>query len=147
MQTIRENILKRALKTNAKIVLPEISDKRVRDAISELEKTGISVVSFNDKNPQDEKYINFLSKLKFSKNWSSRMLIDYLKNPLHLGAVLVAIGEADGMVAGSISSTADVIRTAIRIIGVESKSKWISSIFLICLIYDSISIWFILSTF
>ena len=130
MQTIRENILKRALMTNAKIVLPEFSDKRVRDAISELEQIGISVVSFDDKNPQDEKYINFLSKLKFTKNWSTEMLTDYLSNPLHLGAVLVAIGEADGMVAGSINSTADVIRTAIRIIGVDSKSKWISSIFL-----------------
>ena len=130
MLKIRENILKRALNTNAKLVLPEVSDKRIQDACNELRKIGIKVINFQEINCQEKKYINYLSELKFAKNWSNKMLIDYLKNPLNLGTVLVAIGEADGMIAGSINSTADVIRAAIRIVGVEPRSKWVSSIFL-----------------
>ena len=49
------------------------------------------------------------------------MLSEYLDNPLHIGAILVAKGEADGMVAGATNSTADVIRAAIRIVGINHK--------------------------
>lgn len=127
---IREQILERALKKNARIVIPETSDIRVKSASKELRKIGIEIVNITHYNDNIDEYIEFLSKLKFASNWSSEMILDYLENPLHLGAILVATGKADGMVAGAINSTANVIRTSIRIVGVNPKSKWISSIFL-----------------
>tara|TARA_S200000501_G_scaffold360245_1_gene387090 strand:- start:8010 stop:8942 length:933 start_codon:yes stop_codon:yes gene_type:complete len=130
MRTIRDNIIKRALKTGAKIILPENSDIRVKEASKELKKIGINIVNIEDFNSKDDKYVDYLSNFKFTKNWSRKMFLNYLNNPLHFGTTLVSIGEADGMVAGSINSTADVIRTYIRIIGIKPNSKWISSIFL-----------------
>ena len=130
MAQIRENILKRALLNNAQIVLPEINDDRVKQAAKELNSIGINIVNLEEFQDSKEEFVEFLSTLKFSRNWDSSMLKSYLENPLHFGAILLALGKADGMVAGSINSTADVIRTAIRIIGVNPKSKWISSIFL-----------------
>ena len=130
MAQIRDNILKRALKNDAKIVLPEMSDERIKSASEELRNLGFEILNIADFSIRKDEFIESLSKLKFAKNWSSNMLLDYLNNPLHFGGLLVATGQADGMVAGAINSTADVIRTAIRIVGVDSKSKWISSIFL-----------------
>ena len=95
-----------------------------------VNEIGIEILNISDFNDCMQDYINFISKLKFTNNWTTKMLEEYLTNPLHYGAVMVAMDDADGMVAGAINSTADVIRTAIRIIGVSPQSKWISSIFL-----------------
>ena len=130
MAHIRDIILERALKNDTKIVLPEMNDDRIKNASEELKQLGFQILNIAAfKNRKDE-FIENLSKLKFAKNWSTKMLLEYLENPLHFGGLLVATGEADGMVAGAKNSTADVIRTAIRIVGVNPKSKWISSIFL-----------------
>jgi len=130
MAQIRDIILEGALKNDTKIVLPEMNDYRIKNASEELKQLGFQILNIAAfKNRKDE-FIENLSKLKFAKNWSTKMLLDYLENPLHFGGILVAKGEADGMVAGAKNSTADVIRTAIRIVGVNPKSKWISSIFL-----------------
>jgi len=54
-----------------------------------------------------------------------------MKNPLFFGAMMVARNEADGCVAGAVSSTADVLRAGIQIIGVDkANTKLVSSFFL-----------------
>ena len=130
MLEIRNKIFKRAINKNAKIVLPESEDGRIKEAVQELRLKGFYILDLEEFNFKEKKYIDYLSRLSFTKNWSKEMIISYLKNPLNLGATLVALDDADGMVAGSVNSTADVIRTAIRIVGIENKSKWVSSIFL-----------------
>ncbi len=53
-----------------------------------------------------------------------------MENPLFFAAMMVRRGEADGCVAGAVSSTADVLRAGIQIIGVEkSKTQLVSSFF------------------
>ena len=41
----------------------------------------------------------------------------------------VLAGYADGLVAGAINKTSEIIRSAIRIIGIREDAKWVSSIF------------------
>jgi phosphate acetyltransferase len=53
-----------------------------------------------------------------------------LVDPLYFGAMLVAMGIADGMTAGAIHTTADVIRTSIKCIGPRQGLKTVSSAFL-----------------
>jgi phosphate acetyltransferase len=53
--------------------------------------------------------------------------------PLYFGGLLVRSGEADGMVAGAVSATADVLRAAIRTIGLAPGSPIVSSFFLMVL--------------
>jgi len=130
MDKLKKRILERALQKKAKIVLPELSDKRMLDASRKLNDFGIEILEISGFKDQTPKYLNFISKLKFTNNWTTKMLEEYLTNPLHFGAVMVAMDDADGMVAGAMNSTADVIRTAIRVVGVSPQSKWISSIFL-----------------
>lgn len=56
-----------------------------------------------------------------------------LENPLFFGAALVDNDYADGCVAGSIAATGDVIRAAIKCIGLAESSSIVSSIFLMML--------------
>ncbi len=52
-----------------------------------------------------------------------------MKNELYFGAMLVRRGIADGMVAGAMNTTADVVRAAIRVIGTREGINTVSSFF------------------
>jgi phosphate acetyltransferase len=51
-------------------------------------------------------------------------------HPLFFGAMMVRRGLADGSVAGSLSTTGDVLRAAIQVIGLAEKITVVSSFFL-----------------
>ena len=53
-----------------------------------------------------------------------------MKHPLYFGAMMVREGMAHGSVAGSLSTTADVLRAGIQIIGVKEGIGVVSSFFL-----------------
>lgn len=52
-------------------------------------------------------------------------------NPLIFGAALVDKGYADGIVAGSVGTTGDVVKAAIRCIGTKKEASVVSGIFLL----------------
>lgn len=51
-------------------------------------------------------------------------------SPLCFANLLVDLGYAHGSVAGAVNNTADVVRSAIQVIGVSPKAKLVSSFFL-----------------
>ncbi len=53
-------------------------------------------------------------------------------NPLLFAALLASEGEVDGVLAGSLSTTGDVIRAALRGIGLADGISVLSSMFLMC---------------
>ncbi len=53
-----------------------------------------------------------------------------MTNPLFFGAMMVREGMADGSVAGSLSTTGDVLRAGIQIIGLAENITVVSSFFL-----------------
>ena len=55
----------------------------------------------------------------------------FMKQPLFFGAMMVREGMADGSVAGSMSTTSDVLRAAIQVIGMKQGLSIVSSFFLI----------------
>jgi len=52
-----------------------------------------------------------------------------LKDPLYLGVMLVKEGIADGMVAGAVNSTANVLRPSLQILKTAPGTKLVSSFF------------------
>ena len=54
-----------------------------------------------------------------------------MKNPLYFAAMLVKQQEYHAMIAGAITSTADVLRAALQVIGVSPELNLISSAFII----------------
>ena len=129
MDSIKQQIIDRGLQSNAKIILPEINDSRIKSATSKLISLGYDISNANDYKSHYDNYLEMLSRMKFCKNWPYEEIEKYLEDPLHYSMMAVANGDADGLVAGAQTSTSEVIRSAIRIIGIRNDSKCVSSIF------------------
>ena len=129
MPTIKQSILDRGLLSKAKILIPEVGDRRIQEATAELRTMGYNIVDIDEHSDKYDEYLEMLSKLKFSKNWPYKQIKKYLDDPINYGLVAVANGDADGLVGGATISTGEMIRKSIRIIGVNNHSTCISSIF------------------
>lgn len=56
-----------------------------------------------------------------------------MRDPIKLAAMMVRLGLADGTVGGAVTATAEIIRNAVKIIGLASNTKIASSFFLMVL--------------
>ena len=129
MNNIRKNIIDRALLKNKKICLPEISDSRIQSAKNKLKKIGFNIVEIVDLEKKRDKYLEIISSKKFTKNWTSEMKLDYIDSDLNFSLLALDNDDIDCVVAGAVNTTSDVVRSAIRIIGLNKTTKWLSSVF------------------
>lgn len=82
---------------------------------------------------KSEKLSNFshiFYNLRKSKGLEFTEAQRIMTNPLYFGAMMVREGMADGSVAGSISTTGDVLRAGIQVIGLKEGISIASSFFL-----------------
>ena len=69
-------------------------------------------------------YVNKLVELRSKKGMTPEEAKKILLNdPNFFGAMLIRMGDADGMVSGSASPTANVLRAAIQVIGTQPGVK------------------------
>ena len=129
MKSFKDKIISRGLESNATILIPEVDDERIQEATLKLRSIGYNIRDVNEYVEHYDEYLEMLSKLKFAKNWPYNQIKKYLDNPINYGLMAVANGDADGLVAGATISTGDMIRKSIRVIGVNSYSSCVSSIF------------------
>ena len=129
MKKYLDRIIKMGKDNNARLLLPEIQDDRIKKGIVELKKNGFNILSHIDFQYKLQNYIEFIKTKSFTNNWPEERLIEYLRNPIHFSMAMVACNDADGLIAGAVTSTSEIIRSAIRIIGVAPNSSWVSSIF------------------
>lgn len=151
-----ETIKEKAKANQKTIVLPETNDIRTLEAAHKVLKEKIAnLILLGDEatlkaeaakanlnldaatfiNPAScdelENYVELFVKLRGHKGLSeksARALL--LENPLYFGVALVKSQKADGMVAGAINSTADVLRASLQILGTKKDSKLVSAFFL-----------------
>jgi len=128
MNKFSKRLLDKASESDVSIVLPE-RNNRTKEAKKNLQSLGINIVEVEDYTHKEEEYVNFLSKKRFALNWNVDSILEYLNDPVVFGATMVAVGDAGGMVAGSANDTSHVIRTSIRVVGIDKDSQWVSSIF------------------
>lgn len=146
--------LKERAKANRKtIVLPESTDERVLDAAVKLTDQGIAKIvligaeeeirtAAADRNldgimvvdpahyDQKEEMRNQLVELRKHKGMTPEQAEATLENPLYFATMLVQMGQADGMVAGAVSSTSSVLRPALQILKTAPGTKLVSAFFL-----------------
>lgn len=144
---IIDQIRERASSIQKTIVLPRSSDERVIRAAKFLTEKGLCkviLVKNNDKvpipysievvNPKIDSRLESYSEAFFNKRKHKGVTLDQareiIQDPLFFAASMVAEGDADGCVAGSVSTTGDVLRAAIQAIGLKPGSNVVSSIFL-----------------
>jgi phosphate acetyltransferase len=74
-----------------------------------------------------------LVALRGSKGMTPALAADEAAKPLVFANLMVRAGHADGSLAGAVHTTADVVRSAIQLIGVEPSFRLVSSFFLMML--------------
>ncbi|MBM4161710.1 MAG: phosphate acetyltransferase [Ignavibacteria bacterium] len=90
---------------------------------------GVSVVD-PAKSDKLNEFINIYFELRREKGIQLNQAQETMRRSLFFGAMMVRQGMADGSVAGSISTTGDVLRAGIQIIGVAEGISIVSSFFL-----------------
>ena len=115
--------------SKSRIILPESDDVRVKKAIPILESLGVEIISCSNYEHKIEFYYEYLKSKSFTSNWPAENIYEYLKNPLHFSMAMLACDDADGLIAGASIPSAEVIRSAIRVIGIKIQSNIVSSVF------------------
>lgn len=144
---IIDQIHRKAASFKKTIVLPRSSDERVIKAakfLSEKQLCRVILIKNEDTfnvpdsievvDPKTDSRLDAYSEAFFNKRKhkgiTTEQASNIVQNPLFFAASMVAEGDADGCVAGSISTTGDVLRAAIQTIGLKGGSNVVSSIFL-----------------
>ena len=123
-----EKIINKVLDNPQRLILPETDDSRIKKAKQKMINIGFNILDLDDFKDHTL-YINHIKNKKFTQNWTAKMLDEYILNPLNKALIVLDLGDADCLVAGASTSTSEVIKRSIRIVGVDPKSKWISSSF------------------
>jgi len=76
-----------------------------------------------------EPYAEILCEIRKKKNLQMDKAREYMKNRIFFGAMMAREGEVDGMVAGSIAATANMLRASFVVIGTEEGISTASSSF------------------
>ncbi|MEW6170493.1 MAG: phosphate acetyltransferase [Candidatus Omnitrophota bacterium] len=130
IQKIRE----RAKKEVKKIILPETKDKRVLEAARFIEKEKIAEIILLDKSKLDykkiKKYARVYYELRKQKGMTLNQAEKIVSDPVYYAAMMVRHNEADGFVAGAVTTTPDVARAAIHCIGIDERYSVVSSSFI-----------------
>ncbi|VWL85205.1 phosphate acetyltransferase [Oceanivirga miroungae] len=147
------------LKNVKKVVLPETQDERVLRAAAQIQKekfAKVILVGNVDKITKDankfgidiseaeiidpmtyektEEFAQIFAKMREKKGLTYEKALEIMRtDERYFGAMLVKQGIASGMVAGSISPTAWVLRAAIQVIGPKPGLKTVSSSFIMIL--------------
>ncbi len=83
--------------------------------------------------PEFDAYANTYYDLRKHKGMTPDKARELMSNPLYFGAMMLREGRGDGVVAGSVNTTGDVLRAAIQIVGLAPNVNVVSSSFIMVL--------------
>lgn len=149
MNGIIDTLRQQAKARQKRILLPEHYDERVLRAAADLAEQQLvtpvlidlpsgteppkGVEIFNrrdDANSWRDKAVAAFTEARASKGMTETLAREQLENPVLLAAVLIKLGFADGGVAGSTATTADVLRAGIQGLGLAAGARQVSSFFM-----------------
>ena len=144
---IAHEITERARRANRRVVLPEGGDPRIQQAAAQLAADGLAEPVLLDtgglgsapegvevirpaSDSRREAFASEYFELRKAKGITEEEANERLADPLVFGAFLVRSGDCDAGVAGAASTTADVLRAGIQIVGTAQGIRTVSSCFL-----------------
>ncbi|MCI1820750.1 MAG: phosphate acetyltransferase [Megasphaera sp.] len=157
MGRFTDDLKSRVAKAQKKIVLPETNSRRVlkaaervlaegfakiilvgnleqikKDAAKfQIDLTGVEVID-PATYPRLDQFAAYLAERRKKKGMTVEQAKDILlHNNTFFGAALVAFDVADGMVSGAATTSAEVIRAGLQVIGPRPGNKTVSSAFIL----------------
>lgn len=152
--SVLDLIIDRAKANRRHIVLPEGGDKRIVEAAYRAAQDGLakvtllgdtekiasiappdSAVSIIDlrNTPLHRELSDAFYELRKDIGGTKEFAETAMRDPVKFAAMMVRLGLADGTVGGAATATAEIIRNAVKIIGLASNTKIASSFFLMVL--------------
>ena len=157
MRQLIENIKQKARTDRKVIVFPESTDYRILNGCRAAVDQGIaSPVLIGEKNeieteagklgmslegmqivspssaPHLDSYIEELVRLREHKGMTKTEAEKLLSSsPMYFGTMMLQTGDADGLIGGATTTTADTLRPALQIIRTHEKFHKVSGLFLI----------------
>jgi len=122
MTDVLEGWYRRAASEPRRVVLADGDDERAHEAAEALNARGLAeaVVVRDPAEFRSAQIEQAAAELKKSVD---------LDDPLAVAALMVKSGEADACVAGASRTTADVVRTGLRVLGMAKNATTVSSCF------------------
>jgi len=155
MVPLLQDIRSKAKRMKRHIVLPDATDERAiraaricvdeelatislvgkeDDIRAKAQQAGVSVDKIRIVDPEKSdklnQFVNAYYDLRKEKGIQLEQAQQTMRRSLFFGAMMVRQGIADGSVAGSLSTSGDVLRAGIQIIGVAEGISIVSSFFL-----------------
>ena len=121
----------------------EITDAKIASAVTVLgaageveaaaKKAGVALEGIAVVDPSASEWLGEFAERYYEKRKAKGMTLEQaredMRSPLRFGAMMVAAGHADSMVAGAENTTADVLRAGLTVIGTAPGTKTASSCF------------------
>lgn len=153
MGTFIDGLKARAKSDLKTIVLPEGEDKRTiraaaivkaegyaktimlgnPDKINKIaaeEEIDIAGIKIIDPFCGNEEFAQIFAELRKNKGVTIDEARETVKDPLYYGVMMVKTGQVDGMVAGAVNSSANVIRPSLQILKTAPNTKIVSAFFI-----------------
>jgi len=117
----------------ARIIL--VGDRTRAVELARARGLDLTNISFHDPAdaPLQQELTQALFELRQHKGMSLTQAETVARDPLFCANLLVRCGHAEGTVSGAVRTTAEVVRTALQVIGVDPGFKLVSSFFLMML--------------
>lgn len=132
-----ESLEMRTLEATQDIIKEDIANiilvgnkEEILEKAGNLDISGATIIDPNNYEKIDvliDKFVELRKSKGIDENKAKEIL---LKDPLYFGVLLVKCDLADGMVAGAINSTANVLRPSLQIIKTAPGVKTVSAFFL-----------------
>ena len=154
MANVFDGLIEKAKHTGKRIILTETEDARVLEAAekaaamdlckvvllgSEAEfaskfsaeaLANITFVDTAEDNAKKDEYVALLCELRKSKGMTEEQARVQVKDKLVYAMLMLRSGDADGVVSGAITHTADVLRPAFQVVKVKPGTSKVSSVFI-----------------
>ncbi len=125
---LKENLVKELIFVGEKdFIIKKAQELNVSDIIEKIRIYDIETFE------RLEEFGDEFYELRKHKGISKEEAMNSIKNELFFGAMLVRKGLADGMVAGAMNETANVVRSGLYIIGTKEGINTVSSFFVMIL--------------
>jgi len=125
----------RRLKPKRRIVFPEGDEPRVQAAAGRLEREALLTpvllkTAETVAGPEARRYGKLYFERRRAKGVTEVEAEEIARRPLYRAALMVAAGDAHGLVGGAVNTTAETVRAALQCIGLAPSSSIVSSAFL-----------------
>ncbi|MBE7031157.1 MAG: phosphate acetyltransferase [Ruminococcaceae bacterium] len=104
------------------------NEEKIAEEAGDISLAGVEIINPVKSDKFDE-YANAFYEMRKAKGMTEEKARETMSNPLYFGVMMVEKDYADGMVAGAVNSTSNVLRPALQILKTAPGTKLVSAFF------------------